>query len=204
MDAKATYQPTGLDAAGLDALFREGRTFNAFQDRAVARETLQEAARLAQFGPTEANSLPGRFLFVTSPEAKAKLVPLLAEGNRAKTEAAPAVVVAAYDIEFYEKLPKTFPQVDARSWYVGRDEAGKRWVAERSSALQTGYLIMALRALGLDVGPMGGFDAGGVDAAFFAGSTWRSYLVMNIGYGDRAKLYPRNPRLADDEFTRFA
>jgi 3-hydroxypropanoate dehydrogenase len=192
-----------LADAALAQLFGDARTFNSFIDAPVADEILLEAARLAEFGPTEANTLPGRFVFVKSEEAKAKLVPCLSDGNKAKTAAAPAVVIAAYDMEFYEKLPKTFPQVDARSWYVGRDEAGKRWVAERSTALQIGYLIMALRALGLDCGPMGGFDADSVNAVFFAGTTWRSFLVMNIGYGDRSKLHPRNPRLETSEFVKI-
>ena len=196
-----THAP--LDTAALDRLFSEGRTFNAFTSTPVPDSLLLEAARLAEFGPTEANTLPGRFVFVNSPEARAKLVPAMAEGNRAKTQAAPSVVIVAYDMDFYEKLPKTFPQVDARSWYAHRDEAGKRRVAERSTALQTGYLILALRALGLDVGPMGGFDPAAVDAAFFAGTSWKSDLVMNVGYGDREKLYPRNPRLAGDEFVKI-
>ena len=204
MDATAAFTPKPLDALALDTLFRQARTFNYFQDRPVSEALLAEIAELAELGPTEANSLPGRFLFVTTKDGKEKLAQHLAEGNRAKTLAAPAAVVVAYDKEFYEHLPKTFPQVDARSWYAGRDEAGKRWPAERSTALQAGYLILAARAHGLDVGPMGGFDAAGVDAAFFEGTTWRSYVVMNIGYGDRSKLHPRNPRLARDEFVRFA
>jgi 3-hydroxypropanoate dehydrogenase len=195
--------PAPLSADVLNQLFIEARTHNAFLDKPVSDETLLEIARLAELGPTEANTLPGRFVFVKSPEAKAKLAPAMAEGNRAKTLSAPATLIAAYDIEFYEKLPKTFPQVDARSWYVGRDEAAKRWVAERSTGLQIGYLTIAARALGLDLGPMGGFDAAAVDAAFLGGTTWKSYLVVNIGYGDASKLYPRNPRLSADEFVKI-
>lgn len=194
---------TVLDTAVLAQLFTEARTHNAFLDKPVSDELLLEVARLAQFGPTEANTLPGRFVIVKSPEAKAKLAPAMAEGNRAKTLAAPATIIAAYDMAFYDNLPKTFPQVDARSWYVGRDDAGKRWVAERSTALQIGYLTMAARALGLDLGPMGGFDAAAIDAAFFAGTTWKAYLVINIGYGDKEKLYPRNPRLDPAEYVKI-
>eukprot|EP01037_Dinobryon_pediforme_P022419 gene22419-23573_t len=187
-----------LAASALDQLFNNARTHNAFLDTPVSDSLLLEAARLAELGPTEANTLPGRFVFVRSPEAKAKLAPHMAAGNRDKTVAAPAAVIIAYDAEFYEQLPKTFPHVDARSWYVHRDDAAKRWVAERSTALQIGYLIIALRALGLDAGPMGGFDAAGIDADFFAGTSWKTYLVMNVGYGDASKLFPRSPRLAID------
>ena len=197
-----THTPARLDDATLAQLFSDARTFNYFLDKPVATETLLEAARLAEFGPTEANTLPGRFLILTSPEAKAKIGPLMSGNNQAKTLAAPAVIVAGYDIEFYEHLPKTFPHVDARSWYVGRDESGKKSSAERSAALQIGYLILALRSLGLDCGPMGGFDAKGVDEAFFAGTSWRSFVVINVGYGDRSKLHPRNPRLDTDEFVK--
>jgi len=192
-----------IDASAIDQLFTNARTHNAFLDTPVSDETLLEVARLTELGPTEANTLPGRFIFVKSPEAKAKLIPAMAEGNKAKTLSAPATIIACYDMEFYEHLPKTFPQVDARSWYVGRDEAAKRWVAERSTGLQIGYLTMAARALGLDLGAMGGFDAATVDAAFLAGTTWKSYLVINIGYGDATKLYPRNPRLSPDEFVKI-
>ncbi|MDR3375482.1 MAG: malonic semialdehyde reductase [Ancalomicrobiaceae bacterium] len=197
-----THTPVRFDDTALAQLFSGARTFNYFLDKPVATETLLEATRLAEFGPTEANTLPGRFLILTSSEAKAKIGPLMSGNNQAKTLAAPAVIVAAYDAEFYEHLPKTFPQVDARSWYVGRDEPGKKWVAERSAALQIGYLILALRSLGLDCGPMGGFDAKGVDEAFFAGTSWHSFIVINVGYGDRSKLHPRNPRLDTDEFVK--
>lgn len=194
---------TPLSQAAFDQLFNNARTHNAFLDKPVSDDLIHELARLTQLGPTEANTLPGRFVFVKSAEAKAKLLPAMAEGNRAKTEKAPVTIIAAYDMEFYEKLPKTFPHADARSWYVGRDEAGKRWVAERSTALQIGYLTIAARALGLDVGAMGGFDAAAIDAAFFAGTTWKSYLVLNLGYGDASGLYPRSPRLTKDEFVKI-
>jgi 3-hydroxypropanoate dehydrogenase len=192
-----------ISSAALEQLFINGRTHNHFLDKPVSDETLHEIARLAEFGPTEANTLPGRFVFVKSAEAKAKLGPCLSEGNRAKSLAAPATVICAYDVEFYEHLPKTFPHADARSWYVGRDEAGKSFVAQRSAALQIGYLMIAARSLGLDVGPMAGFDPAAVDAAFLAGTTWKSYVLINLGYGDAEKLHPRNPRLAPDDYVKI-
>lgn len=203
MDTHAPRIPTGLDQADLDLLFREARTHSAFLDRPVPEALLREIADLAELGPTEANSVPGRFLFVTSPEAKERLVPLMSAGNRDKTAKAPATVVVAYAMDFYETLPKTFPHVDARSWYAGASEERLRFSASRSAALQAGYLIMAARARGLDAGPMGGYDAEGIDAAFFAGTAWKTLVVINLGYGDRTKLRPRSPRLAFDEFARI-
>ncbi|BBE72890.1 malonic semialdehyde reductase [Oharaeibacter diazotrophicus] len=203
MDTLANAKAAPLDDAGLDLLFREGRTFSGFTAAPVSDDTLRTLATLAELGPTEANSLPGRFVFVKSAEAKAKLVPLMSEGNRAKTEKAPVNVIVAYDLDFFENLPKTFPQVDARAWYAGAPDERLAFSASRSTALQAGYLITAARALGLDVGPMGGYDAAAIDAAFFAGTRWRTLMVMNLGYGDRAALYPRNPRLDFDEFARI-
>ncbi len=162
-----------LDEKGLDLLFHEGRTHSKFLDKPVPADLLKKLATLAELGPTEANSLPGRFVFVTSKEAKAKLVPLMSEGNRAKTEAAPVTVIAAYDLDFFEKLPKTFPQVDARSWYAGAPVERLTFSASRSTALQTGYLILAARALGLDAGPMGGYDAAAIEEAFFPAPSGR-------------------------------
>ena len=192
-----------IDTAALNQLFENGRTFSHFLDKPVSDDLIRQAATLAELGPTEANTLPGRFLFLTSADAKAKLSPHMAEGNREKTLNAPVNLIVAYDLAFYENLPRTFPQVDARSWYAHNPEEALRFTAARSTALQLGYLIMALRGLGLDAGPMGGFDAKGVDEAFLAGTSWRSFVVVNIGYGDRSKLYPRNPRLGFDEFARI-
>lgn len=191
-----------LDAPALAQLFSEARTFNSFHDRPVARDLLEEAVRLATFGPTAANSVPARFLFLTTPEAKARIAPAMSDGNRAKTLAAPVVAVVAGDVDFPEQMIRTFPHApDAKSWFAapGAAEAS----ASYNTALQTGYFIIALRALGLDAGPMGGFDKDKIDAEFFAGTKWKSGIVINIGYGDRDKLFPRNPRLPVPEITRF-
>ncbi|ODN72217.1 malonic semialdehyde reductase [Methylobrevis pamukkalensis] len=203
MDALVARTRPALDAGALDVLFREARTHNAWLDKPVARETLEDAARLAGFGPTAVNALPGRFVFVTTKAAKEKLRPLLSPGNVDKTMSAPVTVIAAYDMEFYEKLPKTFPHADARSWFAGTPEANIRNTAHYSAALQTGYLILAARALGLDAGPMAGFDAAKVDEAFLSGTSWKSSLLINLGYGDHGKLHPRSPRLDLEEFVQF-
>jgi 3-hydroxypropanoate dehydrogenase len=192
-----------IDTAALNQIFEDGRTFNYFLDEPVSDDLLRQAANLAELGPTESNSLPGRFLFLTSAEAKARLAPHMSDGNREKTLKAPVNLIAAYDLAFFENLPRTFPHVDARSWYAHKSEDALRFSAARSTALQLGYLIIALRALGLDVGPMGGFEGKGVDETFLAGTSWRSFVVANIGYGDRSRLHPRNPRLSFDEFARI-
>ena len=195
---------TPLSHAALDTLFREGRTFNYYLDRPVDPALLREAAELAEFGPTEANTLPGRFVFVKSPEAKEKLLAAMAPGNQAKTKTAPVSVIAGYDLDFYENLPRTFPHADARSWYAGSPDERLQFSALRSASLQVGYLTMAARALGLDVGPMAGFDAAALDAAFFPDSRVKTFLVLNLGYGDKSSLFPRLPRLAFDEYARIA
>jgi 3-hydroxypropanoate dehydrogenase len=196
------YRPE-LDDQTLDQLFREARTHNVWLDRPVPRALLEKAVDLAKMGPTAANSSPFRVLFVESPEAKERLKPALSPGNVDKTMAAPVTAIAAYDLAFYEFMPKLFPQADAKSWYVG-NESLTTHTATQSGTLQAAYFIMALRALGLDTGPMGGFDNATVDALFFAGTTLRSNFLINIGYGDDAKLFPRNPRLDFSEIARFA
>ena len=202
MDTPLHRRPAVLDAATLDQLFREARTFNAFLNQPVADETLLEAVRLAEFGPTAVNSVPARFVFVKSAEAKQKLAPHLSSGNRDKTVAAPVTAIVAFDLAFPEMLATTFPHApQARSWF---NEESAAATALHSGTLQAGYFILAARALGLDAGPMAGFDKAGVDAAFFAGTTWRSNILINLGYGDRSKLHPRNPRLSTDEIVRFA
>ncbi|MBS1165220.1 MAG: rutE [Proteobacteria bacterium] len=188
----------------LDRLFRDGRSYNGFLDKPVTDETLKTLAELVSLGPTEANTLPGRFVFVKSAEAKEKLLAAMAPGNQAKTKTAPVSVIAGYDLDFYENLPKTFPHADARSWYAGSPDERLQFSALRSASLQVGYLTMAARALGLDVGPMAGFDAATVDAAFFPNSRIRTFLVLNLGYGDKASLFPRLPRLSFDEYARIA
>jgi 3-hydroxypropanoate dehydrogenase len=189
---------TPLDNNALKQLFTEARTFSAWQDKAVTTEQLHELYELTKFAPTSTNGSPARFVFVTSPEAKAKLKPALAEGNVAKTMSAPVTVIVAADYDFYEHLPLLFPQTDAKSWFVG-NQALIDATAFRNSSLQGAYLIMAARALGLDTGAMSGFDNAAVDAAFFAGTNTRSNFLINLGYGDVSKLYPRNPRLSFEQ-----
>ena len=187
-----------LDNNALNQLFTQARTFSAWQDKAVTTEQLHQLYELTKFAPTSTNGSPARFVFVTSPEAKAKLKPALAEGNIAKTMSAPVTVIVAADYDFYDYLPQLFPQTDAKSWFVG-NQALIDATAFRNSSLQGAYLIMAARALGLDTGAMSGFDNATVDAAFFAGTNTRSNFLINLGYGDVAKLYPRNPRLSFEQ-----
>ncbi len=190
--------PETLDDRGLDLVFREARTHTAWLDRDVDAETLRALHALLRFGPTSANSSPARFVFVRSQEAKERLKPALAEGNVRKTMAAPVTAIVAHDLEFFEKLPRLFPHADARSWFAG-DEGKIRETAFRNGTLQGAYLIVAARALGLDCGPMSGFDNARVDAEFFAGTSVRSNFLVNLGHGDPAKLRPRSPRLDFDE-----
>ncbi|CBA14872.1 malonic semialdehyde reductase [Xanthomonas albilineans] len=192
-----------LHAAALDQLFRTARTQNAFLDKPVDEATLRALYDLVKWGPTGANGSPARFVFVTSPQGKEKLKPALSEGNLAKTLAAPVTVIVAHDEDFHEKLPYLFPHTDAKSWFDGPRE-GRSEVAFRNGSLQGAYLILAARALGLDAGPMSGFDNAKVDAAFFAGTTIKSNFLVNLGHGDPKGLYPRLPRLSFDEAARIA
>lgn len=187
-----------LDDAALDTLFRQARTHNAWQDRPVSPETLRAIWDLAKWGATSANCSPARIVFVVTPEAKAKLKPCLAPGNVEKTMAAPVTALIGHDETFYEKLPELFPHADARSWFVGND-ALIRTTAFRNGTLQGAYLMLAARALGLDCGPMSGFDNAKADAAFFAGTAVKSNFLCNLGYGDPAGLHPRGPRLPFDD-----
>ena len=159
--------------------------------------------QLLKWGPTAANASPARFVFVRSPEAKAKLGPALDPGNREKTLAAPVTVVVGYDMAFYDKLPVLFPHTDARSWFAGRPESVLETVALRNGSLQGAYLILAARSLGLDCGPMSGFNNAMVDEAFFAGTAIRSNFLVNLGKGDAASIFPRSPRLGFDEACRI-
>lgn len=192
-----------LDQKGFDLLFREARTHNGWLDRPVSDELLKEAVELAKFAPTAVNASPLRIVFVRSAEAKAKLKPALMEGNVEKTMAAPATAILSYDRSFFEHLPRLFPHADAKAWFDG-NEAFANDTAYRNGTLQAAYFLMALRGLGLDTGPMTGFDPDKVDAAFFAGTNVRSNILVNIGYGDAAKLFPRSPRLACEEIASFA
>jgi 3-hydroxypropanoate dehydrogenase len=210
-----------LEAAALDQLFRSARTHNAWQDRTVPDTKLQELYDLLKFGPTSANSSPARFVFVRTAEGKAKLKGALSEGNIAKTMTAPVTVIVGYDARFYEHLPRLFPHADARSWFVGTPELAEV-TARRNSSLQGAYLMLAARALGLDCGPMSGFDQGKVDHEFFPpgqeassppqdgfhheyfpDSHVKTNFICNLGYGDPAKLFARSPRLDFDEACKL-
>ncbi len=192
-----------LDTPALDQLFRTARTYNAFTGE-IDDATLHRLYELLKWGPTAANACPARFVFVRSSEAKAKLGPALDAGNREKTLAAPVTVIVGHDMAFYDKLPVLFPHTDARSWFAGRPEPVLETVAMRNGSLQGAYLILAARALGLDCGPMSGFNNAMVDEAFFAGTAIRSNFLVNLGHGDPASLFPRSPRLSFDEACLIA
>ncbi|PWK86657.1 malonic semialdehyde reductase [Fulvimonas soli] len=193
-----------LSEAALDQLFRSARTYNAFLPKEVSDAQLRQIYELAKMGPTSANSSPMRLVFVKSREAKEKLAPHLSEGNRAKTLAAPVTAIVGTDHAFYERLPQLFPHADARSWFAGNQPLIDT-TAFRNATLQGAYVILAARALGLDCGPMSGFDNAGVDAAFFAGTAVKSNFLINIGYGDASRdLFPRSPRLSFDEACSIA
>ncbi|MEM7650825.1 MAG: malonic semialdehyde reductase [Pseudomonadota bacterium] len=187
-----------LDDTVFDVLFRDARTYNAWQDKDVSDETLKALHDVVKFGPTSANCSPMRVVFVKSDEAKARLKPHLDEGNVDKTMSAPVTAIIGQDMEFYEQLPKLFPHTDAKSWFVGNDDLIQQ-TAFRNSSLQGGYLILAARALGLDCGPMSGFDVAGVKAEFFADSAVEPNFLCNLGYGDGEDLFPRSPRSEFDE-----
>ena len=194
--------PDVLPAAALDQLFRQARTYNAFSGE-VGDDVLHQLYDLLKFGPTTANSCPARFVFARSREAKDKLGPALDEGNYAKTMAAPVTVIVAYDMAFYEKLPVLFPHTEAKSWFDSKPQDELRTIALRNGSLQGAYLLLAARSLGLDCGPMSGFDNAKVDAAFFAGTTLKSNFLVNLGHGDRASIFARSPRLGFDEACRI-
>ncbi len=193
-----------LTEDGLNLLFRDARTFSAWQDRAVDDGILRQVYDLMKMGPTSANMCPARVVFVKSPEAKEKLKPALDAGNVAKTMAAPVTAIVAMDVRFYEQLPRLFPHADAKAWFKDLPANVLEYIALRNSSLQGAYLILAARSLGLDCGPMSGFDNAKVDAAFFSGTTVKSNFLCNLGYGDRSKLYPRLPRLGFEEACRIA
>lgn len=195
--------PAILDDRALDQLFREARTHNAWQDRPVPDAKLRELYDLLKLAPTSANASPGRFVFVRTPEGKAKLKPALSAGNLEKTMKAPVTVIVAHDLHFYDNLPKLFPHApDAKNWFTGSYSFAEQ-TAFRNGSLQGAYLILAARAVGLDAGPMSGFDTAKVDEAFFAGTNWKANFLVNLGYGDPEGLFPRNPRLDFEEAARF-
>jgi 3-hydroxypropanoate dehydrogenase len=191
---------TPISEEALDQLFREARTHSAWLPKPVPAELLRKAYDLANLGPTSANGSPARFVFLTTPGAKARLKPTLAPPNVEKTMAAPVVVIIAWDTEFHENLPRLFPHADMRSYFVG-NKALIEETAFRNSSMQAAYFILAARALGLDCGPMSGFDASKVNAEFFPDGKWKANLLCNLGYGDQSKLFPRNPRLRFEEAT---
>lgn len=189
-----------LDAHALDQLFFSARTHNAWAQRAVEPAILRDLVDLMKWAPTSVNMSPARIVFVMSPEAKSRLKPLLMDGNVEKTMAAPVTAIIGSDMKFYEHLPKLFPHADARSWFTG-NKAFADTSAFRNGTLQGGYLILAARALGLDCGPMSGFDNAGVDAEFFKGTEIKSNFLCNLGYGDPAGLHPRSPRFSFEEMA---
>ena len=192
-----------IDDAALRTLFTEARSHNAWLDRPVADDLLVQIYNLVRMGPTSANCSPARFVFLRTSDGKEKLRPALGVRNVEKTMKAPVTVIVAYDQTFFELLPRLFPHADARSWFVSSPKMAAETVA-RNCALQAAYLMIAARALGLDAGPMSGFDQGLVDEAFFAGTTWKSDVLINLGYGDATALLGRLPRLELDEACRFA
>ena len=196
-------RPAELDAAGRALLFTEARSANAFTDAPVTEEKLREIYELVRYPPTQSNTNPLRILFVRSPEARERLLPHMSEGNREKTATAPATAVLAADLDFHEFIPQLFPtRAHARERYAGDPELRERH-ARFNAAMQIGYFTLAVRAVGLAVGPMAGFDPAGVDAEFFADSSWRSLLVMNIGEPAEGAWFPeRLPRLSWDQAVR--
>ncbi|MFC0679948.1 malonic semialdehyde reductase [Lysobacter korlensis] len=191
-----------LPSESLDQLFRTARTHNRLGGE-VSDETLRELYDLLKWAPTTANTNPARFVFVKSPEAKKRLEPALDEGNREKTMTAPVTVIIGHDMGFYEKLPYLFPHADAKSWFDTSPEEALQTVALRNGSLQGAYLILAARSLGLDCGPMSGFNNAKVDAEFFAGTRIRSNFLVNLGVGDHSAIFPRSPRLPFDEAAQI-
>lgn len=183
-----------LSDQGLDLVFRTARTHTRWREEAVSDVLLEAIYDLAKYGPTSANCSPMRIVFIRSKEAKERLRPALDAGNVEQTMAAPATAIIAYDLAFHERLPMLFPHADARSWFAG-NEAKIRETAFRNGTLQGAYFIVAARALGLDCGPMSGFDNAKVDAAFFPGGKIKSNFLCNLGHGDASQLHPRAPRL---------
>ncbi len=194
------FHDTVLSDEALAQLFNEARSYNGWLDRPVSDEQVEAIWDLTKMAPTSANMQPVRIVWVKSEEAKAKLAECVMEGNKAKVVAAPVTAVLGYDIDFHEELPWLFPHTDAKSWFEG-DEKGREEGAFRNSSLQGAYLMLAARAVGLDCGPMSGFDADAVNAAFFASQPrHRVNFICSIGYGDPDSIFDRSPR---PDFERF-
>ena len=202
MNLPYTPFPGALDSRALARLFTEARTQNGWQDKPVPADTERALYDLMCMGPTSANCSPARFVFVSTPQGKERLRPAMSKGNLDKTMAAPLTVIVAHDPKFYDRLPELFPHTDARSWFTG-SEAAAQENAFRNGTLQGAYLILAARALGLDCGPMSGFDKGKVTETFLAEEGWEPNFLVNIGYGDPEKLFDRLPRLDFDDACRI-
>lgn len=193
-----------IDKTALDTLFLEARTHSFWQEKPVSDDLLHKAYDLAKMGPTSANMCPLRIVFVKSAEAKEKLKPALDAGNVDKTMKAPVTAIFGHDLAYYEKLPKLFPHVDAKAWFKDLPLEAQKVIALRNGSLQAAYFMLAARAVGLDCGPMSGFNNDKVDEAFFAGTTVKSNFICNLGYGVKEKLHPRSPRLDFDEAAKIA
>ncbi len=190
-----------LNDTTIETLFTQARTHNAWLDKPVTDTQLHQIYDLMRWGPTSANCSPARIVFIRSPEAKAQLLECMAPGNLEKTRAAPVTAIVGMDMAFYEKLPQLFPHADAKSWFEGNQPLIEA-TAFRNSSLQGGYFIMAARAVGLDCGPMSGFDPEKINANFFSGTSVKANFICNLGYGDPAALFTRSPRLSFGEACR--
>ncbi|MEY8876220.1 MAG: malonic semialdehyde reductase [Leptothrix sp. (in: b-proteobacteria)] len=188
-----------LDSSVLAQLFTEARTHNAWLDQPVPEATLRQLYELTRWGPTAMNTNPLRVQFIVGAEARARLIPLMSEGNRVKTEAAPVIALVGRDVDFHTRLPVLAPHMAGMDAKLGASLSTREAMSALNGGLQTGYFILAARALGLDCGPMGGFDAAAVDAAFWAGTAVKTLIVCNLGHGDPAGLRPRAPRLDFDD-----
>ena len=193
-----------LDDAALDLIFRKARTHNAWRDRPVTDDDIRRIYELMKWGPTSANMSPARFVFVRSPEAKAKLAPALSSGNLDKTMAAPATAVIGYDVRFFERMDYLFPHDDFMANLYRDDPVAAEEAGFRNATLQGAYFMIAARSLGFDIGAMSGFDKDIATAAFFAGTSVKANFLCNIGHGDESVLFPRHPRLVFDDACRFA
>lgn len=194
---------SALSKSALDQLFLTARTQNKWQAKDIPDTLLRELVDILKMGPTSANCLPARFIFVKSKEAKERLKPHLSSGNREKTMAAPVTAIIGYDLKFYEHLPRLFPHADAKSWFTSSETLAQE-TAFRNGTLQGAYLILAARALGLDAGPMSGFNNKGVDEAFFNGTSVKSNFICSLGYGDPSGVMDRLPRFEFEEMASIA
>jgi nitroreductase len=191
-----------LDDKSLDLLFRNARSHNGWLDQPISDDVLRQLYDLMKWAPTSANCSPARIVFVKSAAAKQRLLSAMIPGNEEKTRTAPVTAIIGQDMEFYEKLPTLFPHTDAKAWFAG-NQALIETTAFRNSSLQGAYLLLAIRALGLDAGPMSGFDNAKVDQEFFAGTKIRTNFMINIGYGDSSKIFARSPRLPFEEAAQI-